>query len=78
MATGLSTIPSIRESVLPYEQVSNMSVTLANQVRLMQTMKSVYQADQQIKLLNLQAEVDSLLEQLQNLKQQRMASNNHS
>lgn len=76
MSTGLYTVPSIRESVLPYEQVSNMSVTLANQVRLMQTMKSVYQADQQIKLLNLQAEVDCLLEQLQNLKQQRIASGN--
>ncbi|HEY9666502.1 MAG TPA: hypothetical protein V6C91_06830 [Coleofasciculaceae cyanobacterium] len=36
--------------------------------------KMVYQADQQVKYLHLQAEVDSLLQQLQLLKQQRLAS----
>ncbi|WP_414755219.1 hypothetical protein [Anabaena sp. CCY 9910] len=36
--------------------------------------KSYYQDDQQVKLMNLQAEVDSLLEQLQNLKEQRLAA----
>ncbi|MCC5640394.1 hypothetical protein LC593_32095 [Nostoc sp. CHAB 5844] len=35
--------------------------------------KSYYQADQQAKFKNLQAEVDSLLQQLQNLKEQRLA-----
>ncbi|MBE9228192.1 hypothetical protein IQ264_22470 [Phormidium sp. LEGE 05292] len=49
-----------------------MSVALTNQVRMMEKMKSVYQADQQVKLLNLQAEVETLLQQLQNLKQQRL------
>jgi hypothetical protein len=38
--------------------------------------KSYYQDDQQAKLMNLQAEVDSLLEQLQNLKEQRLAATN--
>lgn len=38
--------------------------------------KSYYQDDQQAKLQNLQAEVDSLLQQLQNLKEQRLADNN--
>jgi hypothetical protein len=33
--------------------------------------KSYYQDDQQAKLMHLQAEIDSLLEQLQNLKHQR-------
>lgn len=41
--------------------------------RLVQLMKSIYQADQQVKYLHLQAEVDSLLQQLQILKQQRLA-----
>jgi hypothetical protein len=38
--------------------------------------KSYYQEDQHTKLQHLQAEVDSLLEQLQNLKQQRLTENN--
>ena len=33
-----------------------------------------YQADQQVKYLHLQAEVESLLQQLQILKQQKLAS----
>ncbi|MBH8573257.1 hypothetical protein I8752_09550 [Nostocaceae cyanobacterium CENA369] len=36
--------------------------------------KSCYQNDQQLKLRSLQAEVDSLLEQLQNLKEQRQTA----
>ncbi|AFY43808.1 hypothetical protein [Nostoc sp. PCC 7107] len=36
--------------------------------------KSYYQADQQAKLKNLEAEVDSLLQQLQNLKDQKLAA----
>lgn len=36
--------------------------------------KSFYQADQQAKFKNLQAEIDTLLQQLQNLKEQRLAA----
>lgn len=36
--------------------------------------KSFYQADQQAKLRTLQAEVDSLLQQLMNLERQRLAT----
>jgi hypothetical protein len=42
--------------------------------RLIALMKSLYQADQQVKYLHLQAEVESLLQQQQILKQQRLAS----
>jgi len=42
--------------------------------RLTDLMRSLYQADQQVKYLHLQAEVESLLQQLQILKQQRLAS----
>ncbi|MBD2530769.1 hypothetical protein H6G97_14775 [Nostoc flagelliforme FACHB-838] len=38
--------------------------------------KSYYQDDQQAKLMHLQAEVDSLLQQLENLKNQRIAETN--
>ncbi|PSB33644.1 hypothetical protein [Stenomitos frigidus] len=41
--------------------------------RLIEAMKSQYQLDQQVKFLHLQAEADSLLRQLQSLKQQRLA-----
>jgi hypothetical protein len=37
----------------------------------LEKMKAVYQADQQAKFLNLHAETESLLQQLQSLKQQR-------
>ena len=39
--------------------------------------KSVYSVDQQVKLIHLQAEVNCLLQQLQNLQQQKLASQNH-
>ncbi len=39
--------------------------------------KSYYQDDQQAKFMHLQAEVDSLLQQLENLKHQRLADTNH-
>jgi len=38
--------------------------------------KSYYQDDQQAKFMHLQAEVDSLLQQLENLKHQRLAETN--
>jgi hypothetical protein len=40
------------------------------------SVKSMYPADQQVKFLHLQAEVDSLLQQLQILKQQKLTSVN--
>ncbi len=36
--------------------------------------KCFYQADQQVKFMDLQAEVDCLLQQLQNLKTKRLAA----
>lgn len=36
--------------------------------------KCYYQNDQQAKLMDLQAEIDSLLKQLQNLKDERLAT----
>lgn len=74
MSTGLSGTSTIQRPAFVSQEVSNMSVALANQVRLMRSIKSVYQADQQIKLLHLQADVESLLQQLENLKQQRLTS----
>ncbi|HLO88141.1 MAG TPA: hypothetical protein VK203_24480 [Nostocaceae cyanobacterium] len=38
--------------------------------------KAYYQDDQQVKFMTLQAEIDTLLQQLQNLKSQRQEANN--
>jgi len=43
------------------------------QSRLLEAMKSQYQIDQQVKFLHLQAEAESLLNQLQAIKQQRQS-----
>ncbi|GET37058.1 MULTISPECIES: hypothetical protein [Microseira] len=51
-----------------------MSVASTNQTRLTESMKNLYQADQQVKFLHLQAEVETLLVQLQALKQQRLTA----
>ena len=45
--------------------------------RWLERMKALYQEDQQTKFLNLQAEAECLLEQLQELKQQRIAGQDH-
>ncbi len=39
--------------------------------------KSLYQVDQQVKFLHLEAEVESLLQQLQIIKQQRLATSGY-
>ena len=74
MSTRLSSTLTIERPVFASQEANDMSVVLANQVRLMQSMKSVYQADQQAKLLNLQADVETLLHQLQSLKEHRSTS----
>jgi hypothetical protein len=43
----------------------------AQRSRILESMKACYRADQQAKFLHLQAEADSLLQQLQAIKQQR-------
>ncbi|AUT01456.1 hypothetical protein CLI64_14230 [Nostoc sp. CENA543] len=43
-------------------------------VRVRELTKTCYQGDQQVKFMSLQAEVDSLLLQLQSIKEQRLAT----
>lgn len=53
--------------------VSEVSAT-TNRQGANELKKPPYQVDQQVKFLHLEAEVDSLLQQLQRLKQQRQAT----
>ncbi|NET58837.1 MAG: hypothetical protein F6K47_22610 [Symploca sp. SIO2E6] len=56
------------------QSVKNPSMAAANDTRLLELMKSLYPTDQQVKYLHLQAEVDSLLQHQQIIKQQRLTS----
>jgi hypothetical protein len=52
---------------------SSVSEVKSESLGASESSKTCYQTDQQVKLLTLQAEVESLLYQLQNLEQQRIA-----
>jgi hypothetical protein len=55
------------------EQTDPGETTLTLQPRTLEAMKTQYQLDQQAKFLSLQAEAESLLRQLQAMKQQRQS-----
>jgi hypothetical protein len=56
---------TLSSSVSHYESKSSLVSKLT---------KAYYQDDQQVKFMTLQAEIDTLLQQLQNLKNQRQES----
>ncbi|MHC5613582.1 MAG: hypothetical protein ACYTXA_21940 [Nostoc sp.] len=60
-------MPTCLSSVSDHESQTNWVSKLT---------KSYYQDDQQAKFMHLQAEVESLLQQLENLKHQRLADTN--
>jgi hypothetical protein len=74
MSTRLSSVIDSPSSVENSRSMRTSSAAVAENPRLMTLMKSMYQADQQVKYLHLQAEVESLLQQLQILKEQRQHS----
>ncbi|QSJ14642.1 hypothetical protein JYQ62_22370 [Nostoc sp. UHCC 0702] len=59
---------------MPTYSSSSVSEHQSQTLWLKDLSKSCYQDDQQLKLRCLQAEVDSLLQQLQNLKEQRQTT----
>jgi hypothetical protein len=54
--------------------ISTIAERDSQAVRVRDLTKTCYQDDQQVKLMNLQAEVDSLLHELQNLKEKRLTT----
>lgn len=56
------------------QPMNNISATSSQRPRSNESKKSPYQLAQQVKFLHLQAEVECLLQQLQTLKQQRIAT----
>jgi polyhydroxyalkanoate synthesis regulator phasin len=76
MTSQLATDSPIRALNVPAQSATSVEAVAIDQQRsrLIKAMKSQYQLDQQVKFLHLQAEADSLLQQLQSLKQQRQAA----
>ena len=72
MLTSSSSTMSFQVLESDRQIVSQVSAT-TNSTRCHES-KSPYQVDQQVKFLHLEAEVESLLQQLQNIKQQRLAT----
>lgn len=73
----LTRSPSLSSSQLlekNSQRSSDAAATSTEQPKVSPPKKSPYQADQQVKFLHLQAEVESLLQQLKTLKQQRLAT----
>jgi hypothetical protein len=74
MPTRSSSLLDSPRSIGESQSVKNSRVAVTGDSRLTALMKSLYQTDQQVKYLHLQAEVESLLHQQKFLKQQRLAS----
>ena len=72
MSTLLSSALSSSPSLVDTSQSMSDAVTAStNSSRWNEVKKPPYQIDQQVKFLHLEAEVESLLQQLQRMKQQR-------
>lgn len=74
MATSSLSISMSRSQVLVGDRQIGSKSVKTNSSRSDESKKPPYQVDQQVKFLHLEAEVEYLLQQLQNLKQQRLAT----
>ena len=74
MSTRLSSLIDSPSPTGASQTARNRLSVATDDPRVMKLMKSLYQADQQVKYLHLQAEVEFLLQQLQILKQQKQSS----
>ncbi|NEQ71203.1 MAG: hypothetical protein F6J86_14255 [Symploca sp. SIO1B1] len=74
LLTRSSSLNPSSNSIDESQSAKKSSVASPKDSRVLELMKSLYQADQQVKYLHLQAEVDSLLQYQQIIKQQRLTS----
>jgi hypothetical protein len=73
MSNSTSTLSSASRSVDTSKRVSGSKAS-TNQTRTLEQMKSLYQADQQVKLLHLEVEIETLLLELRTLKERNLVS----
>lgn len=71
MSNNSSTLSRPQVTASNPEIASSAALSTGFARRKVDSVKCPYQADQQVKFLHLQAEIDSLLLQVQTLKQQR-------
>jgi Skp family chaperone for outer membrane proteins len=71
---SLSKLPSSPDAA----RQSGSSYTSSSATCLLEAKKSPYQGEHQAKLRHLQAEIEALLQQLQALKQERLASDSQN
>lgn len=70
MSNPSATISRHQSTAISTQMLTKQSLPI-NPARSKDGVKSVYQADQQVKFLHLQAEIETLLLELQTLKQHR-------
>jgi hypothetical protein len=73
MSNSTSTLSSASRSVDTAKMVNSAGASTA-QNRTLELMKSLYQTDQQVKFLHLEAEVETLLLELRTLKERNLVS----
>ncbi|NER37153.1 MAG: hypothetical protein F6J93_24830 [Oscillatoria sp. SIO1A7] len=64
MSTVLASRPNSKSPISTLEQKSNARAAKTERDRLIELMKSMYQAEHQVEFLHLQAEADTLLQEL--------------
>lgn len=74
MSTRSSSLLDSPSPIGESQALRKRSTALTGNTSSVEKMKSLYQADQQVKYLHLQAEVEYLLQKLQILEQQRLTS----
>ncbi|HLO47131.1 MAG TPA: hypothetical protein VK211_01695 [Kamptonema sp.] len=73
MSNRSATISRSETTVIKHQMVTTQALS-TTAARSKEAMNSIYQADQQVKFLHLQAEVETLLLELQTLKQHRLST----
>ncbi len=72
MSNSTSILSSASSSLDTAKRVNRSAAT--NQTRTLEQMKSLYQTDQQVKLLHLEAEIETLLLELRTIRERNLVS----
>ena len=75
MSNNTSILSSASSSINTAKRV-NSSIVSTNQTRTLEKMKSLYQKEQQVKLLHLEAEIETLLLELLTIRERNLVSQN--
>ncbi len=73
ISESTSSLSKASSSLNPGTRV-NGSRKSTNQTRTLEQMKSLYQTDQQVKLLHLEAEIETLLLELRTIRERNLVS----